>query len=72
MFGENGLLARKGAGRPSKINPTQMRWIALTVKDDTPENWNLESKLWTLHHIRKVVELGLGLSLSALGPVVIK
>jgi len=63
-MGEEGLLARKGAGRPQKVSPTQRSWVALVVKDDTPANWYLGDKLWTLNHIKKVVEIGLGLSLS--------
>jgi len=63
-MGEEGLLARKGAGRPPKVSPTQKSWVALVVKDDTPANWGLGFKLWTLNHVKKVVELGLGLSLS--------
>jgi len=63
-MGEEGLLARKGAGRPQKVSPIQKRLLALTVRDDTPANWGLGVKLWTLHHIKKVAELYLGMSLS--------
>jgi len=57
-FGEEGLLARQGDGRPPKVSSMQMSWVALTVKDDTPAHWELGSKLWTLSHIQQVIERG--------------
>jgi len=33
--GQNALLAREGAGRPPKVSPDQLRWIADTVRDRT-------------------------------------
>jgi|GEM_PF-6009189 len=33
----------KVRGRPQKVSPTQKNLLALTVRDDTPANWGLES-----------------------------
>jgi transposase len=62
--GQNGLLAKDGAGRPPKVNADQMRWIAWTVRDSTPNQYCFEFGLWTLGLIGEVVRRELGLSLS--------
>jgi transposase len=62
--GQNGLLAKDGAGRSPKVNAEQMRWIASTVRDHTPDQLRFEFGLWTLRLIGEVIKRDLGLSLS--------
>jgi transposase len=62
--GQNGLLAKEGAGRPPKVSADQMRWIAWTVRDSTPNQLRFEFGLWTLRLIGEVIKRELGLSLS--------
>lgn len=69
--GQNGLLAKDGAGRPQKLSAEQLRWIALTVRDDTPNQLRFEFGLWTLRLIGELIErqFGMRLSLPTLGKV---
>jgi transposase len=62
--GQNGLLAKDGAGRPPKVSPEQMRWIAMTVRDNTPNQLRFEFGLWTLQLIGQLIEREFDLSLS--------
>jgi transposase len=62
--GQNGLLAKEGAGRLPKVSAEQMRWIAWTVRDHTPNQPRFEFGLWTLRLIGEVIKRDLGLSLS--------
>jgi len=63
-FGLQGLQAKEGAGRPPKVSPEQMQWIATTVRDHTPDQLRFEFGLWTLRLIGQVIERELGLTLS--------
>jgi len=63
-FGLHGLQAKEGAGRPPKVNPQQMQWIANTVRDNTPDQLKLEYGLWTLRLIGQVIERQFKLKLS--------
>jgi transposase len=63
-LGQNGLLAKEGAGRPLKVTPVQMQWIADTVRDNTPNQMRFDFGLWTLGLIGTVIERELGLTLS--------
>jgi transposase len=62
--GQNGLVAKDGAGRPPKVNADQMRWIAWTVRDSTPNQYRFEFGLWTLALIGQVFARQFGMSLS--------
>jgi len=62
--GLRGLQAKEGAGRPPKVSQEQMKWIANTVRDNTPDQLKFEFGLWTLRLIGQVVERELGLVLS--------
>jgi len=62
--GQNGLLAKDGAGRPPKVSPEQMRWIAKTVREHTPNQLRFEFGLWTLRLIGELIKRELGLSVS--------
>lgn len=70
-FGQNGLLAKEGAGRPPKLNEEQMRWIAWTVRDSTPNQLRFDFGLWTLRLIGQLIErqFGMTLSLPTLGKI---
>ncbi|MCM8641536.1 helix-turn-helix domain-containing protein [Accumulibacter sp.] len=69
--GQNALLAREGAGRPPKVTPEQLRWIADTVRDRTPDQLKFEFGLWTLRLIGSLIErqFQMTLSLPTLGKV---
>jgi len=62
--GQNSLLAKDGAGRPPKVSPDHLLWIAKTVKNNTPDQLKFEFGLWTLKIIGALVERDLGLTLS--------
>jgi transposase len=62
--GQNGLVAKDGAGRPPKVNADQMRWIAWTVRDSTPNQYCFEFGLWTLGLIGEVFKRQFGMTLS--------
>lgn len=69
--GQNGLLAKEGAGRPPKVNAEQLRWIAMLVRDHTPNQLRFEFGLWTLRLIGQLIEreLKITLSLPTLGKI---
>jgi len=69
--GQNGLLAKDGAGRPPKVGPEQMQWIASTVRNHTPNQLRFEFGLWTLRLIGQLIErqFGMKLSLPTLGKI---
>lgn len=62
--GQNGLLAREGAGRPPKVSEEQMRRISAMVRDKTPDQFKFEFGLWTLRLIGQLLEHEMGLKLS--------
>lgn len=62
--GQNALLAKDGAGRPPKVSPENLVWIAKMVKNCTPDQLKFEFGLWTLKIIGALVERELGLTLS--------
>lgn len=53
--GQNALLAKSIPGRPPKVSSEEMRWIAETVRDQTPWQMKLEFGLWTLSLIGEVI-----------------
>lgn len=69
--GPTGLLAKGGAGRPPKMSAEQMRWIALLVRDNTPNQLGFEFGLWTLRLIGQLIEreFNMRLSLPTLGKI---
>ena len=62
--GQNALLAKPIPGRPPKVTPEEMRWIAQAVRDDTPQQFKFPYGLWTLSLIGKLIEREFGKSLS--------
>lgn len=69
--GQSALLARTGAGRPPKLSADHLRWIAATVRDNTPDQLKFAFGLWTLRLIGELIarELNVRLSLPTLGKV---
>jgi transposase len=55
-------VAKPIPGRPPKISAEEMRWIALAVKDNTPQQF--EFGLWTLSLMRELINRRFGKSLS--------
>jgi len=53
--GQNALLAKPIPGRPRKITPEQMQWIASAVIDKTPQQHKFEYGLWTLSLISELI-----------------
>jgi len=62
--GQTALLAKPISGRPPKISAEEMRWIARTVKDHTPQQYKFEFGLWTLSLIGELIRREFGKSLS--------
>ena len=62
--GQKALMAKPIAGRPPKLTTEQMQWIAKTVGNDTPLQYEFEFALWTLKIIGHLVNREFGLSLS--------
>ena len=69
--GQNGLAAKFGSGRPPKVTPDQMQWIASAVRNNTPNQLSFSFGLWTLRLIGQLIErrFGMTLSLPTLGKV---
>ena len=62
--GQNALLAKPIPGRRPKVSAEEMRWIALAVKDNTPQQFKFEFGLWTLSLMRELIYRQFGKSLS--------
>lgn len=62
--GQNALVAKAGAGRPLKLKPEQLEWIAKTVRDHTPDQLRFEFGLWTLALIGRLIERQFQITLS--------
>lgn len=69
--GQKALQAKSIPGRPPKVTAEELRWIAQTVKDNTPQQLKFEYGLWTLSLIGELIrrQFGKTLSLSAVGRV---
>ena len=53
--GQNALLAKPIPGRPKKVSPEQMQWIAGAVIDETPLQHRFEYGLWTPSLISELI-----------------
>lgn len=62
--GQNALLAKPIPGRPSKITPEQMAWVARAVRDHTPQQFKFEFGLWTVSLIRHLIHRQFGTKLA--------
>jgi transposase len=62
--GQNALMAKHIPGRPSKVTPEEMRWLANAVKDKTPLQHKFPFGLWTLSLIGSLIERQFGKKLS--------
>ena len=62
--GQQALLAQPIPGRPPKINEEEMRWLAQTLKDETPLQHKFEYALWTLGLVGEVLHRKFGKQLS--------
>ena len=61
---QNALLAKPIPGRPPKISADEMRWIAQTVRGNSPQQFKFEFGLWTLSLIGELIKRQFGKSLS--------
>jgi transposase len=62
--GQQALLAKPISGRPPKVTAEEMRWLAETIKDNTPQQLKFEFGLWTLSLIGLLIKRQFGKSLS--------
>jgi transposase len=62
--GQNGLAAKFGSGRPPKVTPDQLQWIASAVSSNTPNQLSFSFGLWTLRLIGELIERRFGMTLS--------
>jgi transposase len=53
--GQNALLTKFSPGRPPKVTPEEMRWIAAAVRDKSPQQMKFEFGLWTLSLIGEMI-----------------
>lgn len=54
--GQNALLSKPIPGRPAKVSPEEMRWLAAAVKEQTPLQFKFAFGLWTLSLIATLIE----------------
>lgn len=62
--GQQGLQSKPKSGRPAKLTEDELRWIAQTVRDETPQQLKFPYALWTLSLIRELIHRRLGKALS--------
>ncbi|MBK5936400.1 IS630 family transposase [Halorhodospira halophila] len=62
--GQKALHSKPKSGRPRKLTPEEMRWVARTVRDENPQQLKLPYALWTLSLIQELIERHLGKKLS--------
>lgn len=62
--GESALLAKPISGRPPKISAEEMLWIARAVRENTPQQFDLEFGLWTLSLLRELIKREFGKPLA--------
>jgi transposase len=62
--GQQALIGKTKPGRPPKVTPEEMRWIAQTVREETPQQLKFPYALWTLSLIQELIARRLGKSLA--------
>jgi len=62
--GQQALLAKEIPGRPRKLSADEIRWIARTVRDETPQQRKFPYGLWTLSLIQTLIAREFGKKLS--------
>ena len=62
--GQNALLSKPIPGRPPKVSEDEMRWLAKTVKENTPRQFKFVFGLWTLTLVGALIESEFGKKLS--------
>ena len=62
--GQKALVAKPIPGRPPKLTTEQMQWVAETVRDNTPQQYQFEFALWTLKIIGALIEKQFKIKLS--------
>jgi len=65
--GQRALLAKPISGRPSKVTPEELQWLAQAVRDHTPQQYKFEFGLWTLSLIGALIERQFGKKLALSG-----
>lgn len=62
--GQNALLGKSPPGAKPKLGPEELRWLAETVRDHTPQQLKFDFALWTLALIGEVIFRQFGIRLS--------
>ena len=62
--GWSALKAKPIPGRPPKLNASQMRWLANTIREKDPRQLCFPWALWTLGMVRELIERKFGIKLS--------
>lgn len=62
--GQQALKAKPISGRPPKLTPEQMQWLAEAVRDNTPQQYQFAFALWTLKIIGALIKRQFGVELS--------
>src|SRR5690606_12027556 len=70
--GQKTLVSKPKSGRPPKLTADQMRWIARTVRDETPQQMELPYARWTLSLVQELIHRRLEVPLSLASVVRIK
>jgi transposase len=55
--GQNALRSKPKSGRPPKLTPEQLEWLAKAIRDKTPQQMKMPYALWTLSIIRDVIKM---------------
>ena len=62
--GQQGLRTKPRSGRPPKLSAQEMRWVARTVRDETPQQLKFPYGLWTLSLIQELIRRRMGKALA--------
>jgi len=62
--GQKALLAKEIPGRPTRLEPKQIQWVAKAIKDKSPEQWKFEYALWTLGLVKQLIAQKFAVELS--------
>lgn len=63
--GQKALEAKPIPGRTPKVMPAQMRWLAETIRHDTPQQYQFGFALWTLALVGEVLHRKFNIRLSS-------